>query len=107
MEHKIENDSVGKKMEYCRKCAKLSRERLSEMLGIEKSVLEDCEEGRALPRIKCLLDFYRIFNLEFDSLIDNEFTLADFEKQYTPEHCANYTFPLKYLDSAKQTEDEI
>lgn len=103
MDHKIENHSVGKKMAYCRECAKLSQAELSEMLGIEKSVLKDCEEGRALPRIRCILDFYRIFNLVFDSLIDDEFTLADFEKKYTPEHCANYTFPLEYLDSSKHT----
>lgn len=105
MEHKIVNHSVGKKMAYCRKCAKLSQAELSEMLGIEESVLKDCEEGRVLLRIIYMLDFYRIFNLDFDSLINDEFTLEDFEKQFTPEHCANYTFPLKYLDPSKHIVD--
>ena len=82
MEHQ-KTIQLGYKMKYLRHIIAYSQENMSELLGVERSLLSKYENGDIAPHTLLSFKIAKLFHIELEDLIDENYSVDDFAVRYT------------------------
>lgn len=96
---------LGQKLAYCRKKAEASQQNLSILFEIERSLISEYESGAVEPSKAFLKQFSVIFDISLDDLLDDCFTMNDFEFKYPKFYFGEIIKELKYVFADEKSVD--
>lgn len=79
----ISKNIIGKKMRYCRKCAKLTQEQTAKIFQIRRSTVSRYECGSLIPSIELLYKYSIYYNINIVDFIDDTMSLDTFIEYYS------------------------
>lgn len=86
---KVENVSshynllqLGEKIKYCRKRARLTQEKVGNIIGVNRTLLSKYENSVCMPKITFIKQYSKLFHISYIDMVNENISLENFKEKY-------------------------